>query len=110
MGSETLFCEKFQDFDFSMSIWNEDRFCSPGVSHGTKFVYIGCNGTLSFDRDAAKINEWLRSTWASEKPVKGFAVLIAAQALCAVPQLGMAQQAESRVLNRCNILDRAELG
>lgn len=42
--------------------------------------------------------------------MKGFAVLIAAQALCAVPQLGMAQQAESRVLNRCNILDRAELG
>lgn len=52
----------------------------------------------------------LRSTWASEKPVKGVAVLIAARALCAVPQLGVAQQAERHVLNRRNLLDRAELG
>jgi len=56
------------------------------------------------------VNDCLRSTWASEKPVKGFAVLIAAQALCAVPQLGLAQQAESHVLKSCHVLDRAEHG
>lgn len=35
-----------------------------------------------------QMNGCLRSTWASEKPVKRFAVLITAEALFIVPQLG----------------------
>ena len=54
-----FFCEKIQDFDFFLFIWNKNRFCSPGVSYGTEFVYISSNDTLSFDRAIAKISEWL---------------------------------------------------
>lgn len=58
MISDILFCEKIQDSHFFRFVLTKDRFCSPGVSYRTEFLYIGSNGTLSFDRDVAKLPEW----------------------------------------------------
>lgn len=29
-------------------LWNKNRFCIPGVSHGTKFVFTGCSDPSSW--------------------------------------------------------------